>query len=108
ESEWDGWARDCGLPYYPSVSPGWDATPRGVWHPDEPPDRFPWAPVVVDATPERFARHVAAAERWTLAANGPGAPLFIASWNEWSEGHAIEPSARDGDAWLRALGRTSG
>jgi hypothetical protein len=105
EAEWAGWAKDCALPYYPSVAAGWDATPRGVWHPHSTPDRFPWAPVVTGATPERFARHLRAAEDWTLAQHGAGAPLFVASWNEWSEGHAIEPSRSGGDALLRALGR---
>ena len=105
ESEWPSWAETTGLPYYPSVAVGWDATPRGVWHPDEPPDRFPWAPVVVDRAPASFARHVAAAEAYALARHGPAAPVMLASWNEWSEGHALEPSESDGDAYLRALGR---
>ena len=105
ESEWSDWERDCALPYFPAVAAGWDATPRGVWHPEEPPHRFPWAPVVTGASPERFGRHLAAAEDWTLRHNGPDAPLFVASWNEWSEGHAIEPSQQHGDAWLRAIGR---
>lgn len=107
EAEWSGWSRDCDLPYYPSVSVGWDATPRGVWHLDEPPHRFPWSPIVTGATPQRLARHFAAAEHWTLAHNGARGPVFVASWNEWSEGHALEPSLRHGDAFLRALGRTA-
>ncbi len=105
EAEWASWQDQCGLPYYPSVAAGWDATPRGVWHPHEAPDRFPWAPIVTGATPARFARHLATAERWTVAQHGDAAPLFVASWNEWSEGHAIEPSALHGEEWLRALGR---
>lgn len=105
EAEWPAWQTDCALPYYPSVAAGWDATPRGVWHPKEAPDRFPWAPIVTGATPARFARHLREAETWTTAQHGDGAPLFVASWNEWSEGHAIEPSRAHGDAFLRALGR---
>jgi len=105
EAEWPGWQSDCALPYYPSVAAGWDATPRGVWHPKERPDRFPWSPIVTGATPARFARHLREAESWTTAQHGDGAPLFVASWNEWSEGHAIEPSRDHGDAFLRALGR---
>ena len=105
EAEWPQWETDCGLPYYPSAAAGWDATPRGVWHPDEPPHRFPWAPVVTDTTPERFGRHVAAAEAFATGRHGDRAPVFLASWNEWSEGHAIEPSAGYGDAYLRAIRR---
>lgn len=105
EAEWPSWQTDCALPYYPSVAAGWDATPRGVWHPKEAPDRFPWAPIVTGASPARFARHVHAAESFTTAQHGNGAPLFVASWNEWSEGHAIEPSRDHGDAFLRAFGR---
>jgi hypothetical protein len=105
EAEWATWEAECGLPYYPSCAAGWDATPRGVWHPEEPPDRFPWAPIVTGATPARFGRHVAAAEEFSVSRRGADAPVFLASWNEWSEGHAIEPSAACGDAYLRALGR---
>jgi hypothetical protein len=103
EGEWASFEEACGLPYHPSAAVGWDATPRGVFHPHEPPDRFPWAPIVTDATPERFARHAAAAERFAVERRGGGAPFFIASWNEWTEGHALEPCARVGDARLRAL-----
>ena len=109
EAEWPRWAAECGLPYFPSCSPGWDATPRGAWHPSEPPDRFPWSPVVVDGSPAAFGAHVAAAEAFaaTQCATHDGRPLepatFLASWNEWTEGHAIEPAERAGDAWLAAL-----
>jgi hypothetical protein len=96
-AEWDGFARECDLPYMPSVATGWDATPRGADFGDARPDRYPWSPVVVGATPARFRAALARALRrrapWT----------FVASLNEWSEGHYLEPDARYGTGWLEAV-----
>jgi hypothetical protein len=111
EAEWPRWPVECGLPYFPSCARGWDARPRGVWHANASPDRFPWAPIVVGATPEKFGAHVAAAERFarTQRRTADGRALepavFLASWNEWTEGHALEPSEEHGEAWLAALPR---
>ena len=32
--------------------------------------------------------------------------VFTASFNEWSEGHYLEPDETHGLDWLKALGRT--
>jgi hypothetical protein len=90
------------LPYYPSVSPGWDATPRAAGPSAGRRPRYPHSPIVTGSSPEGFgwllreaARHVVQAE--------PDPMLFIASWNEWSEGHYLEPDQRFGHGWLQAV-----
>jgi hypothetical protein len=100
---WPELARCCGLPYMPSVSPGWDASPRGADFGDARPTKYPWSPVVVGAHPERFRAALARALRWARERSGPEALVFIASLNEWSEGHALEPDEQFGMGWLEAV-----
>ena len=103
-AQWPRFARASQLPYMPSVSPGWDASPRAADFGAEIPGKYPWSPVVVGEHPELFG---AALERALLRV-AQLAPLddplvFIASWNEWSEGHYLEPDRRYGNAWLEAV-----
>lgn len=99
--EWPDFARRCALPYFPSVSPGWDATPRGQDFGEARPKKYPWWPVVEGEHPDQFR---AALARALAFARDSAAPLaFIASWNEWSEGHYLEPDERFGEGWLEAV-----
>lgn len=103
--EWGGFAARTGLEYYPSVSPGWDATPRGAEAcPDPPPKKYPWWPVVTDGRPELFEKYLGAAIRHSRGVNRSGL-VFVASWNEWSEGHYLEPDTKFGAGWLAAVQR---
>jgi len=101
-NEWDSFAIKTGLPYFPSVSPGWDATPRGFLHGSCKPRRYPWWPVVINEHPAMFADFLGKAKRYTRGKNNPQL-CFIASWNEWSEGHYMESDERFGTAWLEAV-----
>jgi hypothetical protein len=103
-AEWASFARESGLPYHPSVSPGWDASPRGADFGDRRPDKYPWAPVVTGEHPRAFQ---VALRRAFDFANATSAPLtLIASLNEWSEGHYLEPDTRFGNGWLEAVRST--
>jgi hypothetical protein len=96
-AEWERFPRLSGLPYFPSVSPGWDASPRGIDFGPEKPNKYPWWPVVLGEHPAQF--QVALERALSLQA-----PLtLIASWNEWSEGHYLEPDTRFGLGWLEAV-----
>ncbi|MEW6443339.1 MAG: glycoside hydrolase family 99-like domain-containing protein [bacterium] len=101
-SEWEGFFRAARLPYFPSVSPGWDATPRGALHGGRRIMRYPWWPVVVGGRPELFRDFLEAAVRFSSAAHASNL-TFVASWNEWSEGHYLEPDQRFGTGWLEAV-----
>lgn len=108
--EWDGYAAASGLPYVPSVAPGWDASPRGADFGPRRPDKYPWSPVVVGEHPDRFRAAVARAVAWARAHLRDDPMVMVASLNEWSEGHYLEPDTRFGTGWLEALraGRADG
>jgi lipopolysaccharide biosynthesis protein len=78
---------------HPCVYPNWDNTPRSERR----------GSVIVDASPERFGRHVAQAV--ARARLNPQAEqlVFVKSWNEWAEGNHLEPDRVHRRAWLEAL-----
>lgn len=102
-AEWAGYAARSGLPYMPSVSPGWDASPRAADFGRERPGKYPWSPVVRGEHPDLFHEAVRRAARFVGAAGHEDPLLFVASLNEWSEGHYLEPDERFGYGWLEAL-----
>lgn len=101
--QWRHFGETSGLPYMPSVAPGWDASARGADFGDARPDKYPWWPVVTGEHPEHFAAALrrARAFRSPLGVDDP--LLLIASLNEWSEGHYLEPDTRFGHGWLQAV-----
>jgi len=99
--EWSSFAERSGLPYMPSVSPGWDASPRAADFGAEKPRKYPWSPVVTGEHPRRFEEALARALRFAGDARSP--LVFVASLNEWSEGHYLEPDTRFGLGWLEAV-----
>lgn len=101
--QWAGFAKRSGLPYLPSVAPGWDASPRAADFGRERPGKYPWSPVVVGEHPDRFHEAAARAVRFATSATLDDPLVFVASLNEWSEGHYLEPDERFGTGWLEAL-----
>ncbi|MCX7957870.1 MAG: glycoside hydrolase family 99-like domain-containing protein [Deltaproteobacteria bacterium] len=101
-SEWKKFSEQSGLTYYPSVSSGWDATPRGIFRRDRIPKRYPYWPIVVDESPEKFADFIKKALKYNDE-NNREKILFITSMNEYSEGHYIEPDTDHGYGFLEAI-----
>ena len=104
-AQWPAIEAAAGLPYHPSVAPGWDASPRGVDFGSARPDKYPWWPVVVGEHPDKFRAAVARAAAYARRSPRPDDEklVFIASLNEWSEGHYLEPDTRFGMAWFEAV-----
>jgi hypothetical protein len=106
EKYWD--AMDQGtLPYAPVVTTGWDVTARWEldvpWPPQE--TAYPYTPIVVHNTPDKFGDLVRRALRHARSSKVPPPAIVINAWNEWTEGSAILPSKQYGDGYLRELKR---
>jgi len=101
--EWRHYADASTLPYMPSVAPGWDASPRAADFGAERPHKYPWSPVVTGEHPDEFHRALRRAVRDAPTLNPADELVFVASLNEWSEGHYIEPDTRFGHGWLEAI-----
>jgi hypothetical protein len=102
-SQWPDYATKSGLPYFPSVAPGWDASPRAADFGAERPRKYPWSPVVTGESPALFEAALRRGVTFTADHGHEDPLLFVASLNEWSEGHYIEPDQRFGHGWLEAI-----
>jgi hypothetical protein len=99
--QWGMYARETGLSYCPSVSPGWDATPRSADFGREKPRQYPWWPIVTGSSPAAFRKALRRALDYGCTHGSPC--CHIASWNEWTEGHFLEPDDDFGYGWLEAV-----
>jgi hypothetical protein len=68
------------------------------------PDKYPWWPVVTGEHPEHFGAALRA-RRIPFAPAIDDPLVLVASLNEWSEGHYLEPDQRFGMGWLEAVAK---
>lgn len=102
------------IPYLPSLSPGWDSTPRYVaptgGRPSSNPQRDKWPGCVIldNESPAAFKALVQAS--FAYLNQRPDVPpiITIACFNEWSEGHYLLPDNRFGYGMLNALAEALG
>ena len=104
-AQWPQIAERAGLPYHPAVTPGWDASPRGADFGDARPNKYPWWPIITGESPPHFRAAVAQAVDYARRTGRPPDEqlVFVASLNEWSEGHYLEPDTRFGLGWIEAV-----
>ena len=97
--EWTTLDEDYSIPYYAHVSVGWDNNPRF--------EMFRGG-VVKNNTPENFEKALRQAKAYADAHPRQVPLITINSWNEWSEGHYLEPDERYGYQWLEAVKKAAG
>jgi len=107
------WAKFAGtpLPHCPTVTIGWDCTPRCVkdlpWpFPADPrtgKHDYPYLPVVVGNTPALFGALCDKARARCLETQPSPNAVFVNAWNEWTEGSMLLPEKRYGLGYLKAL-----
>jgi len=81
------------FPHFPSCFVGWDNTAR----------RGRDAIVMVDSSPELFRSQLSLMANGVLRKQPEERVVFINAWNEWAEGMYLEPDARSGHGYLRAV-----
>jgi hypothetical protein len=109
-AHWKRMTVESPLVNLPVVTMGWDSTPRCrqdfPW--PYPAREYPYTPVVVGNTPERFAELLRDAARHLE--NDPRKPfgVLLNAWNEWTEGCYLLPESRTGMAYLEAVKQVFG
>lgn len=90
------WDSIFNIPVFPTVSIGWDDTPRFPAKGAADVTRF-------HNTPQSFATYLQAAKEY--ADNHPDQPKFIMinAWNEWVEGSYLLPDRLNGFGYLEAV-----
>ena len=102
EAAWNHYAK-FRQPYFPSVSMGWDSTPRTEQGKPWENIGYPYTPVVSDNTPEAFEGALKAAKEFLKAHSKSKNIITINAWNEWTEGSYLEPDTIDGIGYLEAI-----
>ena len=98
------------LPYIPSVPVGFDASSRGEAG-KKPPirlgteDVYPWFPIVKNRSLEAFSECLENACDFVLRRGGNNSIVNIASWNEWTQQHYLEPDIEGGYEYLQTVKR---
>lgn len=93
----DQWAESFGLPVFPTVSIGWDDTPRKPYLKGERVSTY-------NKSPQAFATFLKDAKDYADA-HAATQPKFILinSWNEWVEGSYLLPDHYYGFGYLEAV-----
>ena len=104
--DWNKISKNSKIPYIPSISAGWDATPRGIRIKKLSSKLgFPWSPVVINNNPKNFGSFLKEVKKFCKENSID--IIHICAWNEWSEGACIEPDEKYKDGYLKQILRIS-
>ena len=94
--------------FYPAIAAGWDASARGEkgYHPKKHSLRFPWAPIVVNNSPQNFYVYLKEAMNFCKKnLSGENKIVILGPWNEWSEGCYLLPDKKEGFGKLKVINK---
>jgi hypothetical protein len=94
EAQWDDFAKQFTVPYFPNVSIGWDNNARMLNE---------TAAHINDSTPEKFRAALVKAKEWLDAHPKQPKVITLNAWNEWPEGSYLEPDKKFGMQYLDAV-----
>jgi hypothetical protein len=103
---WRELAGKFGLPYFPNVTMGWDASPRTRQSDPFSNLGYPFMAALSGNTPDAFGEALLRARSFVDdgARRGPKI-VTINAWNEWTEGSYLEPDVENGTRHLEAVRR---
>ena len=100
---WDREVDRFGVPYYPNVTMGWDASPRCRQGDPFENREYPFMATIGDNTPEAFGRALERVAHFLKTHPQCNNILTVNCWNEWTEGSYLEPDAKNGMAYLEEI-----
>lgn len=80
---------------FPTIMPQFDRSPRDASKEG----------IYVNATPEKFYKHICEAIDIVKNKEAEHQVIFMKSWNEWAEGNYVEPDLKYGHKWIKALAK---
>lgn len=89
-AEWASIPLERPFPFFRSLVPGWDNSPR----------RKSGAFILHNSTPEKYAEWLEKVIRQSQSFSHGEKLVFINAWNEWGEGNHLEPCQRWGRRYL--------
>jgi len=103
EKFWYSISESFKIPYYPTISVGWDCSPRTVQS-----DRFknvgyPFSPIYVNNTPDVFKEGLKRMKGFMDNRKPKHNICIINAWNEWTEGSYLEPDTTNKYQYLKSL-----
>ncbi len=101
-AEYERYAAELDVPFYPNVTVGWDASPRTDQNRAFERGRYPWT-TTIDPSPEEFKDGLLLAKSFLERHRQPHPIITVNAWNEWTEGSALLPDTHNGYGFLEKI-----
>jgi hypothetical protein len=101
-ADYDRYAAQLDVDFYPNVSVGWDPSPRTDQSLPYRQVGYPWTPVW-DQSPSEFTVGLRRAVDYLARHRPKHSIITINAWNEWTEGSYLLPDTTHGLAYLEAI-----